>query len=458
MNRFYRRTVLIQILADYVSIIVSFVLGYIFWKTLRPEVPFHLLVYFKLAIVFGFVYIFIYWLTRLYEEELSILNVEQLSRIIKGWIIGSGLLFSIGFLSKELSFSRLTFIFTVVILFFVMIFQRSCFFGLWQRFHRKGIGVYRAVIIGVDDTSINVFNILVNSPWLGIVPVGFIDNEKDEVVGKDSRIYSTLGKIDELEKIINLHKIEQAIITHAKFTGEELHRILRICGQFKLHTRVVPHFYNSSIQRIQMENLMGIPLLGVNTPRFGWLYPKVKRALDIVISMAVLICLSPLVLIIALFLKRDSTGPVLFSQERAGKDGKLFKMYKFRSMYVDANKYEKCPSSLNDSRITRMGRFLRRASLDELPQFINVLKGDMSIIGPRPEMPFIVEKYNDLQKNRLKARPGITGLWQISHQRGSPIHENIDYDFYYIENQSFTMDLAIILFTLFSLLKGIGAY
>lgn len=458
MNKFYKRVIAAQILLDYISVVVSFVIGYLLWRPIRPDVPFQLVLYLKFSILYGFVYIFTFWLIRLYEEDLSILNVEQLRRIIKGWIIGSGVLFSIGFLSKEFSFSRLTFVFTITILFFILIIQRTFFFGLWQKLHRKGIGVHKTIIIGVDDTAISLFYILVNCPWLGIVPIGFVDDSISEVIGKDNRIYSTLGKTDDLEKIISIHKVEQAIITYSKFTSEHFHKILGICSKFKLRIKIVPHFYNVSIQRVQIENLLGIPLLGINVPKSKWIYFVIKRILDIIISTVILVCLSPMLLIFATIIKMDSSGPVLFIQERVGKGGKIFKMYKFRTMHLGADKYERCPESLNDPRITRVGKFLRRTGFDELPQLFNVLYGEMSIVGPRPEMKFIVEKYNNLQKERLRVKPGITGLWQISHKRGSPIHESIDYDFYYIENRSFTLDLAIILGTLFSIYKGIGAY
>lgn len=169
--------------------------------------------------------------------------------------------------------------------------------------------------------------------------MGFVDNEKSEVVGKDNRIYSVLGKTDELEKIISLHRIEQAIISYAKFTSDRLQKILRICSQYKLNTRMVPHFHNVSVQRIQVENLMGIPLLGINTPRLRWLCPKIKRVLDVVISAGILVCLSPLMLIIALLIKKDSPGPIIFSQEKVGQDGRLFKIYKFRRGLVLINTY-----------------------------------------------------------------------------------------------------------------------
>jgi lipopolysaccharide/colanic/teichoic acid biosynthesis glycosyltransferase len=157
-------------------------------------------------------------------------------------------------------------------------------------------------------------------------------------------------------------------------------------------------------------------------------------------------------------IKMESPGPIIFKQKRVGLNGRQFSMYKFRSMFIDAPKYAKTPSNPRDPRITHVGRWLRRTSLDELPQIFNVWRGDMSCVGPRPEMPFIVETYTPLQRQRLEAKPGITGVWQISAVRGEPIHQNIEYDLFYLENRSILLDLAIIIKTVLSVIRGVGAF
>ena len=164
---------------------------------------------------------------------------------------------------------------------------------------------------------------------------------------------------------------------------------------------------------------------------------------------------APVFLLLALAIKMDSRGPVLFRQERVGQDGKLFRMYKFRTMHTTAPSYEYSPLASSDPRITRLGRFLRRTSLDEVPQLLNVLQGSMSLVGPRPEMPFIVEQYTERHRQRLQVRPGLTGLWQLSGDRAFLIHENIEYDLYYIQHRSLFMDLAILLHTIIFAARGI---
>jgi lipopolysaccharide/colanic/teichoic acid biosynthesis glycosyltransferase len=158
---------------------------------------------------------------------------------------------------------------------------------------------------------------------------------------------------------------------------------------------------------------------------------------------------------IVILVRFGSPGPVLFRQKRVGRNGKLFDLYKFRTMFVDAPQYEFSPKEAVDPRITRVGRFLRRTSFDELPQLLNVLKGEMSLVGPRPEMPFIVAKYSALHRQRLQVIPGITGLWQLSADRAFLIHENIQYDLYYIRHRSFFMDFAILLHTVVFAMRGV---
>ena len=180
-----------------------------------------------------------------------------------------------------------------------------------------------------------------------------------------------------------------------------------------------------------------------------WHYAIAKRAADLIVSSTLLVLLAPVFLLIGLLIRLDSPGPALFVQKRVGRNGKLFNIYKFRSMYTNACKYDSSPTTSSDPRITRLGRFLRRSCLDELPQLVNVLRGTMSLVGPRPEMPFIVRAYNSRQQQRLQALPGITGMWQLSADRALPIHENVEYDLYYLSNRTLFMDLAILIHTLF---------
>jgi lipopolysaccharide/colanic/teichoic acid biosynthesis glycosyltransferase len=186
-------------------------------------------------------------------------------------------------------------------------------------------------------------------------------------------------------------------------------------------------------------------------------YRVIKRSCDVVGSLVFLTMLLPLGIMLAILIKFDSSGPVFFRHRRIGRNGKYFVLWKFRSMRTDVAKYGISPQTTADERLTRIGRLIRRLSIDELPQLINVLRGEMSLVGPRPEMPFIVDGYRPFERERLSAKPGLTGLWQISPARAFPIHENLQYDFHYINNQNLLLDSAIILRTLAAVIRGIGA-
>jgi lipopolysaccharide/colanic/teichoic acid biosynthesis glycosyltransferase len=201
--------------------------------------------------------------------------------------------------------------------------------------------------------------------------------------------------------------------------------------------------------------LVAFPLSNQLSLRRG--YTIAKRSLDVVASLSLLVLLAPLFLLVATLIRLDSVGPAFFRQRRVGADGAEFLLWKFRSMHSEAPPYARSPTSDQDPRLTRVGRLIRRVSVDELPQLLNVLAGDMSLVGPRPEMPFIVDGYTPFERARLAVKPGITGLWQVSPGRALPIHENLQYDLHYIQHQNLILDTAILLRTVAAIIHGVGA-
>jgi lipopolysaccharide/colanic/teichoic acid biosynthesis glycosyltransferase len=187
-------------------------------------------------------------------------------------------------------------------------------------------------------------------------------------------------------------------------------------------------------------------------------YQRGKRAIDVAIAGPLLLLLAPLCVVLGVLIKGDTPGPVLFTQRRVGARGAEFVIYKFRTMHADTPAYALKPSSADDRRVTRVGQWLRRWSMDEVPQLLNVLRGEMSLVGPHPEMAFIVAQYDDRQRQRLNVPPGITGLWQISEVRALQIHDHIEYDLSYIANRSLALDLTILFHTFVSVVRGNGAW
>jgi len=239
---------------------------------------------------------------------------------------------------------------------------------------------------------------------------------------------------------------------------EYVMKLVAQCEELGVRYHVVPRFYHLFNYKLRIESLDSVPLITRAERRQNVLGAVTKRVLDLGLSSAVLLLGSPVFMLAAFMIKRESKGPVFFVHTRIGRDGVPFQMIKFRTMHSHLSGDAPTPDSPFDPRVTRIGRYLRRYSLDELPQFINVLKGEMSIVGPRPEMPFIVDKYGPMERDRLRVKPGITGLWQISYARQEAIHDNVDYDLYYIENQSLLLDLVIISLTGIAVVKGTGAY
>ena len=354
-------------------------------------------------------------------------------------------------------YSRLT---LLCAFFFILVFtmvSRFISFKVIQALHRRGIGNRNVLIIGTGSTAQRLHRKFLLVPTLGLNFVGFVTPNKQKVgdLIERSRVLGTDG---ELEYLLGRHKVSEVFVALPEENEERVMNIIAELERLGVSYHVVPRFYHLMSYKVKIENLDSIPLITRPERRESFFTPLAKRTFDIGASLMVLTVGAAFFLISAWLIKRESPGPVFFMQERIGKDGKPFRMIKFRTMHTSDCGDAPAPSSSNAPRDTRIGKFLRRYSMDELPNFLNVLRGDMSVVGPRPEMPFIVEGYDHFHKERLRAKPGVTGLWQISYAREQEIHENLDYDLYYIENQSILLDVVIIALTGFAVVKGTGAY
>ena len=343
-----------------------------------------------------------------------------------------------------------------LILVFMMI-GRFISFKVIQGLHRKGVGNRNVAVIGDGPTGQSLQRKFLLVPTLGLNFVGFIGSDKSRVgtMVERSRI---LGTTDDLDRILGLHKISEVFVALPEAPEQEVMQLVAELDRLGVNYHVVPRFYHLMSYNVRIENLDSIPLISRPERRVSVLGAITKRSLDVCVATSVLVFAAAFFLISAIMIKRESKGPVFFRQTRVGRDGKAFQLFKFRTMHHANCGDELAPQDEYDPRVTRVGRFLRRYSLDELPNFLNVLRGEMSVVGPRPEMPFIVETYDTMDQERLRAKPGVTGLWQISYARTQSIHENLDYDLYYIENQSLLLDLVIIALTGFAIAKGTGAY
>lgn len=292
--------------------------------------------------------------------------------------------------------------------------------------------------------------------------VGFLENNAERVgqfITTDSLEVrgsaKILGTYDNLFDLTTDRNVDEIWINDPNISQEKLQSLFETCKTNKIEVSLVPSIGEFPPQTLEVEMLDFIPVLRKKQVRRQPFYEATKRLIDIAASGLLLVAMSPILLTLAYLVRRNSTGGALFKQKRIGLNGAPFVMYKYRTMFLDADPYSLTPQSASDRRITPIGRFLRKTSLDELPQLLNVLRGEMSLVGPRPEMPFVVDQYNDMEKLRLSVKPGITGLWQLSADRSIPIHKNLDYDLFYIQNRSFMLDLTLLWRTLFQSMRGI---
>lgn len=453
-------------IADVAAIILSFALG--FWIYIRD--PGHSTAYsFGNYLLFGccvaVLFSIVFHSARLYERESSLLNVAESRLLILSWVFGSLLVFGLVFYSRIIDVSRLMLTWSLVISLLLVMIERWLVYRLGIALLVRGRPYRRAVIFGAGVVGKHLYKRIYHSPALGMKVVAFLDDDT-ALWGKPVHIReisarngnTVVGGIDCLQELVAKEGVREVYIAIPSATYQRNLEVADICRKLGMKVAVVPPTYGHLMHNLEVKDIGGIPVIQEKIMEPYFLYPFLKRLFDLVISLLAILLLSPILLVIALIIKQTSPGPVVFKQKRTGKDGKEFDFFKFRSMYVDVNPYGFTPKNFEDPRVTPFGRWLRRSSLDEIPQFFNVLKGDMSIVGPRPEMPFIVATYNEEQRERLKVKPGITGVWQISAVRGEPIHANMEYDLFYIEHRSLTLDLIIVLKTIATAARGIGAY
>jgi len=267
-----------------------------------------------------------------------------------------------------------------------------------------------------------------------------------------------LGRLDDLRRICEERRLDEVLVAQPELDVDRLMALIAECRDLPVHFDLLAGPLELLTGSMEIGGVADLPVVALGRRQFATWQQVIKRAMDIVGGVLLLILTVPVWLIVPPLIRRETGASALFEQTRIGLDGEPFTMLKFRTMRPESDPYAPSPTDDNDERITPTGRWLRRFSLDELPQLLNVLRGDMSLVGPRPEMPFIVERYQPWQRLRLQVRPGLTGLWQILGRKDLPLVENIEYDFYYINNRSLLMDLVIILRTIPVVLFGKGAY
>lgn len=398
----------------------------------------------------------------LYRPRRISSHLSEIWDITKACSLATLVVVALSFFLRQFEYSRLVFILFWGLSIALVTISRWSFREILRFFRRRGYNLRYALIVGAGRLGQELATKLHHHRELGIKVIGYL-TRKREKVGQELRGIKVLGAYDELPAILASHPVGQVFIAlpHNAYTDAE--KILHFLQDQTVDVRIVPDLLQFMTIRGQAELFDGLPIVTLQaTPLYGW-NQLAKRVVDMVFSLVTLVAISPLMLLIAALIKLTSTGPILYRQRRMGYDGRLFEMLKFRTMCWEAEKETGAVwASPDDPRRTPMGAFLRKTSLDEFPQFLNVFRGEMSIVGPRPERPEFVEQFRQTIPKymlRHKIKAGITGLAQINGWRGNTsIEERIKCDLDYIQNWSLWLDLKIMWLTIWKGFLNKNAY
>jgi exopolysaccharide biosynthesis polyprenyl glycosylphosphotransferase len=463
----------ILFLADAIIVFSSFLLAY--WLRFHsplttiipvtkgiPDLSFYL---------YGSIFVVVVWVAvfnayGLYKSTRPKNAFDEFYLLAKGATLGFLIMMAFTFFYRGTSYSRATLVAWWILGIVLLYLERRIMTRVERAFTRRGYGVKKAVIVGTGETGISLYDRWKENPQPGYQLIGLIkaggmpEGESDT---SDQSGMEVLGSMDDLYRIISERDVGLVILALPLSYHQRIMEIILGCEDLKVEFQIVPDMVEMMAARAKVMSLDGIPLISLGrTPLEGW-NRLFKRSVDVTLSSMGLVLLSPIFALLGILIKLDSKGPVLFKQERMGRDGQRFVQYKFRSMIEDAEK-QTGPvfATEDDPRRTKVGSFLRKNNLDELPQLFNVLKGDMSLVGPRPERKIFVDRFKEGIPRyflRHKVKSGITGWAQVNGLRGNTsIEERTKYDLFYVENWSLAFDIKILLLTLKDWFSSKNAY
>ena len=418
-----------------------------------------------LYIVLPSVWVLTFLLSSVYDPKRIYKVTDELQTIIiaeaLAALVCAGILY-LGF--RE--FSRWLFASFIVINFSFIIGWRILL-RISRNFLRRPSRARRVLIVGAGQTGRNVGNMMQNYEWTGLDLVGYLDDD----FHKKQENPLILGKVDEVRSVVKNHRIQDVVVALPQRAYGQINKLTLTLHDLPVHVRVVPDYFSLALYRASVDDFGGIPMISLREPALNDVQRLVKRMFDLTVGGITTLLILPVLIIIGLLIKLDSKGPIIFRQKRVGENGRIFGMFKFRTMMPDADSHRDEITEIDpedgrilfkkrrdDPRITRIGRFLRRTSLDEIPQLFNVLLGDMSLVGPRPELPWLVDQYELWQRKRFAVPQGMTGWWQVNGRSDKPLHLHTEDDIYYVQNYSIWMDIYILIKTPWVVLRGKGAY
>jgi Undecaprenyl-phosphate glucose phosphotransferase len=462
----------LHILMDAAIIVISFLIAYYmrFYSFLtglsilsvEKKIFYPLSVYAQSLYVIVPLYLFIYNQAKLYTPKRGKRRWTEFYHVAYSNFLGLAFYLLLLYMIDEENISRAFLgMFTLINVFLCTLARMSIAQALTV-FRRRGYNLKHVILVGYSRAAEAYIDRIFANPQWGYYIHGILDNNME--IGTIYKKVPVVGRLDQLQEYLEKMSLDEIAITISINEYEKLESIVSICEKSGVHTKFIPDYYNFFPTRPYTEDLYGLPVINIrNVPLSNTINWISKRIIDIIGSLVgLIICAIPM-LLVAIAIKLTSRGPVIFSQVRIGKNNKPFKMYKFRSMTVQTEEEEeKAWTTQNDPRVTRIGKFIRRTSIDELPQLFNIFRGDMSLVGPRPERPQFVEQFKEVIPRYMikhQVPPGLTGWAQINGYRGdTSIAKRIEYDLYYIENWTLGFDFKIMFLTIFKGFINKNAY
>ena len=464
-QRYFNR---LHVVIDAVVICIAYVLAWIFkFLILKDQRGLTLAQYCVALIGIIPLYLMLYLACNLYTSKRVQGRRLEGGNIVKANTIGILIVMAAFFPLRDVIepikyYSRWMLAYFYVINIVLEIIARNLIRWCLRKIRRKGFNLRHLIFVGYSGAAEAFIDRILANPQWGYKISGILDDNKEP--GYTYKGIAVLGSTDELEKILENNRLDEIALTLALREYYKLKRIVAICEKSGVHTKFVPDYNDIIPTRPYTEYLLGLPVVNIrHVPLTNSFNMICKRAMDIVGAIVAIIIFSPVMLVTAVLVKTTSKGPLIYKQERVGLHNQTFQMYKFRSMEVQSAKSEKRAWTVRDDpRVTKVGRVIRKTSIDELPQLFNILKGDMSLVGPRPERPFFVEKFREeIPRYMVKhqVRPGLTGWAQVNGYRGdTSIKKRIEYDLYYIENWTMGLDIKILFLTFFKGFVNKNAY
>ncbi len=413
--------------------------------------------------IFSVLWVGVLLLFSVYDARRNLRVGDELTSLTLGSLLAGIALAGVLYLSVR-DLSRLLFITFFALAYLLLVLYRLAFRLAFASGLLSAVQIRRVLVVGAGVVGMELAECIRRHHNLGLTLVGFLD----DAPAKQSNP-QVLGPLAQARQIIKGQAVDDVIMALPRRAYERVNCLVTECHDLPVKVWIIPDYFALALHRATMEEFAGLPMLDLRAPALNEYQRMVKRAFDLMIVIVVLPFSLPLMGLIAFFIRLDSPGPALFRQQRMGENGRTFEMLKFRTMVQNAYELrylvERIDAeghlihkSRDDPRVTRVGRLLRRTSLDELPQLLNVLKGEMSLVGPRPELPFMVEQYQPWQRRRFAVPQGITGWWQINGRSNKPMHLHTEDDLYYVQNYSLLLDLRILIKTVWAVLRGLGAY